>query len=86
MPTSKYFDQIETGHKVVQWSAVRVTAVTVTVGCSDSFGNPRFINYYKSDTIRVTEGYSDTFAYPRGQGVTVTADHCNRPVLFEITL
>ena len=29
--------------KGVQWSAVRVTAVSVTVGYSDSFGNPRFI-------------------------------------------
>ena len=27
----------------IQWSTVRVTAVTVTVGYSDSFGNPRFI-------------------------------------------
>ena len=27
----------------VQWSAVRVTAVTVTIGYSDSYGNPRFI-------------------------------------------
>ena len=26
----------------LQWSAVRVTAVTVTVGYSDSFGNPRW--------------------------------------------
>ena len=39
----------------VQWSAVRETAVTVTVGYSDSFGNPRFIKYYKSDTIRVRQ-------------------------------
>ena len=28
---------------ILQWSAVTVTAVTVTVGYSDSFGNPRFI-------------------------------------------
>ena len=28
---------------VIQWSAVTVTAVTVTVSYSDSFGNPRFI-------------------------------------------
>ena len=27
----------------VQWSVVRVTAVIVTVGYSDSFSNPRFI-------------------------------------------
>ena len=27
----------------IQWSAVTVTAVKVTVGYSDSFGNPRFI-------------------------------------------
>ena len=28
---------------VIQWSAVRVTVVTVTVGYSEIFGNPRFI-------------------------------------------
>ena len=27
-----------------------MTAGTVTVGYTDSFGNPRFIHYYKSDT------------------------------------
>ena len=31
----------------VQWSAVRVTAVIVTDGYSDSLGNPCFIQYYR---------------------------------------
>ena len=40
--------------KMVQGSVVRVrvTAVTVTVGFSDSFGNPRFILQY----CRVSHG------------------------------
>ena len=44
----------------LQWSAVRVTAVTVTVGYSDSFGNPRFITN-KTPLLTVPKiGYSDT--------------------------
>ena len=38
----------------LQWSAVRVTAVTVTVGYSDSFGNPRFITN-KTPLLTVTK-------------------------------
>ena len=38
----------------IQWSAVRVTAVTVTVGYSDSFGNPRFITN-KTPLLTVTK-------------------------------
>ena len=40
--------------KNVQWSAVRVTAVIVTVGYSDSFGNPRFITN-KTPLLTVTK-------------------------------
>ena len=38
----------------LQWSAVRVTAVTVTVGYSDSFVSPRFIGT-KRQAVRVTK-------------------------------
>ena len=38
----------------VQWSAVRVTAVTLTVCYSDSFGNPRFITN-KTPLLTVTK-------------------------------
>ena len=38
----------------IQWSAVRVTAVTVTVGYSDSFCNPRFIST-KRQAVTVTK-------------------------------
>ena len=37
----------------LQWSAVRVTVVTVTVGYSDSFVNPRFITN-KTPLLTVT--------------------------------
>ena len=40
--------------KMLQWSAVRVTGVTVTVGYSDSFGNPRFITN-KTPLLTVTK-------------------------------
>ena len=39
--------------KSIQWSAVRVTAVTETVGYSDSFGNPQFITK-KTPLLTVT--------------------------------
>ena len=38
----------------IQWSEVRVTAVTVTVGYSDSFDNPRFI-INKTPLLTVTK-------------------------------
>ena len=38
----------------LQWSAVTVTAVTVTVGYSDSFANPRFITN-KTPLLTVTK-------------------------------
>ena len=41
---------------LLQWSAVRVTAVTVTVGYSDSFGNPRFITN-KTPLLTVTKNW-----------------------------
>ena len=42
---------------LLQWSAVRVTVVTVTVGYSDSFGNPRFITN-KTPLLTVTPSTS----------------------------
>ena len=39
--------------KSIQWSAVRVTTVTDTVGYSDSFGNPQFITK-KTPLLTVT--------------------------------
>ena len=39
--------------KLLQWSAVRVTAVRVTVSYSDSFGNPRIITN-KTPLLTVT--------------------------------
>ena len=39
---------------LLQWSAVRVTAVTVAVGYSDSFVNPRFITN-KTPLLTVTK-------------------------------
>ena len=38
----------------LEWSEVTVTAVTVTVGYSDSFGNPRFITN-KNPLLTVTK-------------------------------
>ena len=41
----------------LQWSAVTVTAVTVTVGYSDTYGNPRFITnsaYRDKKSVTVT--------------------------------
>ena len=40
--------------RLIQRSAVRVTAVTVTVGYSDRFGNPRFITN-KAPLLTVTK-------------------------------
>ena len=51
------FFAIESGKRIdslLQWSAVRVTAVTVTVGYSDSFCNPRFLST-KRQAVRVTK-------------------------------
>ena len=46
---------------MLQWSVVAVTAVTMTVGYSDSFGNPRFVTN-KTPLLTVTKNcYSDTF-------------------------
>ena len=46
-------DGSQSDSSLVQWSAVTVTAVTVTVGYSDSFGNPRFITN-KTPLLTVT--------------------------------
>ena len=52
----------------LEWLRLLWQSATLTVlEIPDSFS--------KSDTIRVTVGYSDTFPIP--EGVTVTADHCN---------
>ena len=44
--------------RLIQWSAVRVTAVTVTVGYSDRFGNPRFITNSDKKSVTVTPSTS----------------------------
>ena len=51
-----------------------MTAVTVTVGYSDSFGNPRFITN-KPPLLTVTKKSVTVTLLPIPEGVTVTADH-----------
>ena len=46
---------------VVQRSAVTVTAVRVAIAYSDSFGNPRFIEYYEPVKYSDRKLLSETF-------------------------
>ena len=53
-PADHVWSKLELVRFWLQWSVVRVTAVKVTVGYSDSFGNPRFITN-KTPLLTVTK-------------------------------